>query len=73
MVLADVNQQAGEKALAQVLAAAGAASSPAAVFVKADVSNEADVKTLVDTAERTFGTILFFQLLIAIYFCYLSA
>ncbi len=72
MVLADVNQQAGEKALAQVLAAAGAASSPAAVFVKADVSKDTDVKTLVDTAERTFGTILFFSI-IAIYFCYLSA
>ena len=62
MVMADVNDQAGQVALQKALAIAPAnattatpVTTPVAIFVKTDVSKEADIKALVDAAEKTFG------------------
>jgi NAD(P)-dependent dehydrogenase (short-subunit alcohol dehydrogenase family) len=49
VVIADVNQQAGEKAAAE--------SGPRVRFVKTDVTDEASVKNAVDTAVKTFGAL----------------
>jgi len=51
-VCADVNEKAGQEAIAQIEKAHGAGH---AIFVKCDVSKEAEVAHLVATAEKEFG------------------
>jgi NAD(P)-dependent dehydrogenase (short-subunit alcohol dehydrogenase family) len=53
VVLADVNEMAGHAALEKVLAAAQGPNQ--AIFVKTDVSKEAEIKHLVDSAVSSFG------------------
>src|SRR5499426_3430855 len=50
IVVADVNDQAGEAVVAELLAAGGKA-----VYVHADVSNAADAEGMVRAAEESFG------------------
>lgn len=50
VVLADVDEEAGQKALETIHAVKGEAR-----FVKTDVSREAEVEALIATAEREFG------------------
>jgi NAD(P)-dependent dehydrogenase (short-subunit alcohol dehydrogenase family) len=50
VVIADINEKAGEETAAQIRAGNGQA-----VFVKTDVSKTGDVKQMVNVAEKTFG------------------
>src|SRR5437773_11068638 len=52
IVVTDVNEAAGEETVAAIRGAGGQA-----IFVKADVSKESDVKALVDAAIESFGHI----------------
>jgi NAD(P)-dependent dehydrogenase (short-subunit alcohol dehydrogenase family) len=52
-----MNQVAGEKAVEKVQAISTAGKATGAIFVRADVSKESDVKALVEAAEKTFGLI----------------
>ena len=57
VVMADINAEAGNAALAKLLDLVGPAikATNPAIFVKVDVSKEEEVKTAVSLAESTFG------------------
>ncbi len=50
VVIADINETAGEETVAQIKSANGEAA-----FIKVDVANASDVKNMIDFAESTFG------------------
>src|SRR5689334_24853287 len=52
IVVTDVNEAAGEETVAAIHKAGGQA-----IFIKADVSNESEVKALVDAAIESFGRV----------------
>jgi NAD(P)-dependent dehydrogenase (short-subunit alcohol dehydrogenase family) len=61
IVCCDVNDQSATKTLQLIYKAANytenTSSKPPAIFVKADVSKETDIKHAVDLAESTFGAL----------------
>lgn len=57
VVCADINVEAGTKALSKLLETVDPAikATNPAIFVQVDVSKESDVKNAVEMAEKTFG------------------